>query len=108
MTEPSQDVPIPRPPDDALARARRRAEELQGFYIHLIVYLVVNAGLFAINALTRGDNGPWWFYWPLLGWGIGLLVHAAVVFFGVFSEDWKERKAQEILARGGRGPTAKA
>jgi len=90
-------------PDEADVRyeaAKRRAQELQGFYIHLIVYVVVNAGLFAINAITRGD-GAWWFYWPLAGWGIGLLVHAATLL-RVFSPDWVERKAQEEVDRSKR------
>lgn len=80
--------------------AKRRAENLQGFYIHLIVYAVVNAGLFAINALTRGD-GAWWFYWPLGGWGIGLLVHVATLL-RVFSPEWAERKAREAVRRTGQ------
>ena len=77
--------------------AKQRAEQLQGFYIHLIVYVVVNAGLFAINVITRGDGG-WWFYWPLAGWGIGLLVHAATLL-RVFSPDWVEKKAREAMDR---------
>jgi len=102
MTELPEDGPVPASSrDEQYEWARKRAEEIQGFYIHLIVYVLVNAGLFAINALTRGDEGGWWFYWPLAGWGIGLLIHTATTFLGVFSEDWKERKAREILERGG-------
>jgi hypothetical protein len=84
--------------DPLYESARKRAEELQGFYIHLLVYVAVNTGLFVINALTR-DGGTWWFYWPLLGWGIGLAIHALVTFAGLFSEDWKERKANQLYER---------
>jgi hypothetical protein len=85
--------------DDGLYRAaKKKAEEIQGFYIHLIVYAVINGGLFAINALTRGDGGTWWFYWPLAAWGIGLLVHAATML-RVFSPEWAERRAREAVAR---------
>ena len=45
-------------------------------YIHLFVYVVVNIFLFGINYFTKGDNGVWWFYWPLMGWGFGLAVSA--------------------------------
>lgn len=100
-TETETDVET-RAEDPLLRAARKRAEELQGFYVHLIVYLTVNAGLFAINALTRGDNGKWWFYWPLLGWGIGLFIHALATFGVLFSEDWKEHKAQELYERAQR------
>ena len=76
-----------------------RAKALQGWIIHLFVYVVVNAGLLLINALTRGDDGSWWFYWPLLGWGIGLAIHTATMFVGLFSPDWAERRARERVER---------
>ncbi|HEX6398906.1 MAG TPA: 2TM domain-containing protein, partial [Actinomycetota bacterium] len=75
------------------------AEELQGFYTHLVVYLVVNTGLFLINLLSRGEGGGWWFFWPLAGWGIGLLIHGLTTFTGLFSDSWKARKAAEIYER---------
>jgi hypothetical protein len=84
--------------DPAYRAAVKRAEELQGYYTHLLVYLVVNAGLFTINLLTRDGGGGWWFYWPLAGWGIGLVIHTLVTFTGVFSESWKARKAAELYA----------
>ena len=34
---------------------------------------IVNGGLLAINLLS--SPGHWWFYWPMLGWGIGLAAH---------------------------------
>lgn len=98
-------APGPMPtPEDEDARARRladaRAEELQGYYVHLLVYFTVNTGLFLINLFTRGDGGGgWWFYWPLLGWGIGVLIHTMVTFGGVFSDGWRERKAEELYRR---------
>lgn len=108
MTELAPEPAERRPANEDLYRAaKRRAEELQGFYIHLIVYVLVNSGLFLINVLTRGDSGAWWFHWPLAGWGIGLLIHTAVTFLGVFSEDWRDRKARQILERD-RRPTARA
>jgi hypothetical protein len=58
-------------------RAQSRAKELRDFYTHATVYVLVNIGLFVINVLT---GGGWWFYWPLLGWGIGLGIHALSVF----------------------------
>ncbi|MFM7085213.1 MAG: 2TM domain-containing protein [Hyphomicrobium sp.] len=48
-----------------------------GFRAHLVVYLSVNAFLIILNLL--GNSQHLWFYWPLLGWGIGLLAHAAAV-----------------------------
>ncbi len=54
-------------------RAHAREQALIGLYIHASAFLVVNIALFAINALV---GGAWWFYWPLMGWGIGLEVGA--------------------------------
>jgi hypothetical protein len=41
--------------------------------VHSTVYLAVNAFLFFINMTTSG-HFPW-FYFPLAGWGIGLVAH---------------------------------
>ena len=35
-------------------RAHERVEAIKGFYIHATVYVLVNLGLFAINALSAG------------------------------------------------------
>ncbi|MEZ5817829.1 MAG: 2TM domain-containing protein [Hyphomicrobiaceae bacterium] len=80
--------------------ARRRVEAITGFYIHLGVYLIVNAGLFLVNLFTGPD---WWVQWPVVGWGIGLIAHGAVVY-GVTHPrviDWEERKVEELAGRGG-------
>jgi hypothetical protein len=92
--------------DRAYQAAEKRAEELQGFYIHLLVYVVVNAGLFVINVLSRGENGSWWFYWPLTIWGLALAIHALATFGGVFGPRWKERKTEELYERNRREGSA--
>jgi hypothetical protein len=56
------------------AVARRKV----GLYIHATVYVAVNVLLITINLSTA--PGRLWFQWPLLGWGIGLLAHAAAAF----------------------------
>lgn len=82
-------------------RAKQRVEELKGFYVHLAIFLVANSGLLLINLVTAG---VWWFYWPLLGWGIGLAAHAIVVFAvgGRMARDWEERKIQKLMEHGDR------
>lgn len=49
-----------------------------GFRIHLIVYGAVNTLLIAINFLSQSQE--LWFQWPLLGWGLGILGHAFLVW----------------------------
>ena len=79
-------------------RARARVQAVKGFYLHGVAFVVVNIALFALNALL-GEG--WWFYWPLIGWGIGLGLHGFSVFGfgggGPWGREWEERKTQEIM-----------
>lgn len=86
--------------DGAYRKAKQRAEMIQGIYIHFIVFLVINAGLFALNWVTRGDDGTWWFQWPLIFWFAALLIHMLVTVAPVFSPEWVERRAQRMLSEG--------
>lgn len=83
--------------------AKKRVEEIKGFYVHVAVYVIVNAGLFAINMITNSDT--LWFYWPLLGWGIGLAIHAfAFITEGkLLGPEWEKRKVRELMGRSDSG-----
>ena len=78
-------------------RARRRLVAEKGFYVHLVMYVLVILGLFIINALT--GHGRWWFVWPAIGWGIGIAVHALSTFglIGLLGRDWEERRLKELM-----------
>ncbi len=52
---------------------RSPAEQKKDFYQHLSTYLIMGTFFFVFNALTSW--GAWWFYWPMLGWGIGVAFH---------------------------------
>ncbi len=81
-----------------LIRARQKVAAIKGFYIHLAVFVPVLALLLAINVATGRE---WWVHWPLLGWGIGIVAHAAAVFGrspGVVS-NWETRKIAEVKRR---------
>lgn len=77
---------------------REYVEALRGFYVHLAIYLVVNLMLFLIDMVTPG--GPW-FYWPLFGWGIAVLINAVAVFMSgrVFGPEWMNRKVDALRSR---------
>lgn len=83
--------------DDRYKRARERVQELRGFWIHLTFFILVNAFLIALNLLTSPDT--LWFFYPLLGWGIGLTGHAVSIFGlgGWLGKDWEERKIRELM-----------
>ena len=79
--------------------AQRYARDLRAFYSHAFAYVLVNAGLFALNLLT--SPGRWWFFYPMLGWGVGLAAHGMSVFAfgGWLGGDWEQRKIREYLDR---------
>ena len=69
--------------------------ELRSFYQHLFMYIIVMGVLFIID---WRDHGNWWFYWPLLGWGIGIVAHAFSTF-GVFGRNWEDRKVRQLMEK---------
>jgi hypothetical protein len=87
--------------DETYRQARERAEMVQSLYIHLLVFFVINSGLVAINWATRGDNGSWWFWWPLLIWAIGLVVHVVATIVPVFSPQWVDQRARRAISKRG-------
>ena len=83
--------------DERYEKAKKRVEELKGFYSHLVVYIVIITFLAVVNFLTA--PGFWWFLFVAFFWGIGLVAHALSVFSrrGLFSKDWEDRKIREYM-----------
>ncbi|MBP4138522.1 histidine kinase [Flavobacterium geliluteum] len=79
----------------AYFRAKKRVEEIKGFYANLISYCCVIPILVFIN-LTYSPKFQW-FWFSALGWGFGVVMHAFKVYG--YSSDWEERKIREILER---------
>lgn len=86
--------------DEKYVKAKKRVENLKGFYIHLIVYILVNTMLIFINVLNYEQAERWWFLYPLMGWGIGIVCHGlSVAAFGLFGSKWKEKKIREYMEK---------
>ena len=88
------------PEAEALARARRRVQELKGFYLHGAIYAIVNVGLVFVYAFSSAAG--FWPIWPILGWGVGLATHGLATFRlvpSLFSKGWEERKVQKYLEK---------
>lgn len=85
----------PRPEEEVVGRARRRARAEVGFYTHMMSYLGVIAFLALVNLLTT--RYPW-FLWPALGWGIGLFSHYMAVFGGRMMRErfWEPAVEREV------------
>ena len=75
--------------------ARKQARKEREFYAHLAKFAVTMAVLVTVNLLT--SPGYLWFFWPLLGWGVGLASHAAGVFGTRVGGDWVDRRARELM-----------
>jgi len=81
---------------DIEAQARRRVRRKLGFGIHALVFVLVNLGLFAINA-TTGE--PHWARFPLMGWGLGLAIHGIVTFVALQGDGLRRSMVQREIER---------
>ncbi len=83
--------------DDSYLRARNHVEELKNFYYSLISYCLVIPFLVFINYKTYW--GFQWFWFPMLGWGLGLAIQAFKTFVndGAFGRNWERRKIEQFM-----------
>ncbi len=83
--------------------ARRRVARKTGFYIHLLVYLLVNTGLYGVNLWTASIDGHGirWHQFPLLGWGLGLAIHGLVTWLSLtdLRETMVDREVERLRRR---------
>ncbi|GAA4164343.1 histidine kinase [Chryseobacterium ginsenosidimutans] len=84
--------------DKAYERAQKRMREIKSFYGNLISYCIIIPFLIILNLMTNPDDI--WFYWPMLGWGIGLAAHGMSTF--AIGKRWEEKKIREILEKQNR------
>jgi hypothetical protein len=83
--------------DDDYEKARERVWEVNSFFVHLVAFIIVNIFLIILNVVITPKH--FWFYWPLIGWGIGLFTH----FFAVFilrislSKKWQQDRIKKQL-----------
>ena len=91
MTDLAPGPPVEK--DDLRQRALQRLKKRHDFYGHLIVYTLVNAFIVLIWALTDG-HGFFWPVFPIVGWGIGVVMNAWDVFG---SNGYDEEKIQREM-----------
>lgn len=80
------------------AKAKKRVEKIKGFYIHVIVTVLIIPFLIFINIKFVPEF--YWFWYPIIGMSVGLFFH----WFGVYGadklglgRDWEERKIKQYL-----------
>ncbi len=88
--------------------AKKKVDEIKGFYIHFAVYCIVNTALSTLifYGLMSDDEhsfsevfSNFGLYSTWVFWGIGLAFHWVGVFGSrfFFSKNWEARKMQEYL-----------
>ena len=80
-------------------RAVTRLKKRRDFYGHILVYLLVNAFLVVIWAVTS-PGGFFWPVFPLVGWGIGVVMNAWDVYVAEeVTEDRIQREMEHLAHR---------
>ncbi len=57
---------------------KQNNEKKKGMFIHILAYILVCIITFTIDVLT--SPGIYWFYWPVMGMGISVIIHWFVDF----------------------------
>lgn len=76
----------------AYAKAKERVEKIRKFYKNLVSYCIVIPFLIFINYKTSSEQ---WFWFPMIGWGMGLVFQAFNVFG--YGKEWEDRKIEELM-----------
>jgi 2TM domain len=61
-------------------QAVERLKKKRDFKTHVLIYVLVNAFLIVIWAVTSGGDTLFWPIFPILGWGVGLAANAWDVY----------------------------
>ncbi|WP_269223332.1 2TM domain-containing protein [Flavobacterium sp. IMCC34518] len=90
-------------PDAKYELAYKRVKRIKGFYIHVLVYVLVNT-FNIVSTYNSSELGSeifirWETFSTALFWGIGLLAHGLSVFGRdlFFGSDWEEKKIKEFM-----------
>lgn len=85
--------------DYAEKEAIAYVQNLKGFHIHWITYIVVMTGLYLLNVNTSPDN--LWVITVGLIWAGALVLHAVVLFgmFSIFGGAWEQRQFRKYMSQ---------
>lgn len=84
--------------------AKKKVKNIKGFYVHLLVFIAVNAFLLIKRYYRLGPTDDFLVFHnfsTLFFWGIGLGAHALSVFGPdlFLGKNWEERKIKEFMDR---------
>lgn len=86
-------------------RAKKKVDDIKGFYSHLTVYLIVNTAILVFRLVIFRDGlieleiPEWSMFTTPIFWGFGLLCHGLWVFSDKlrFVKKWEDRKINEYM-----------
>jgi hypothetical protein len=78
----------------ALLPLRRRIA--RAFRPHLAAYLLVNAALTAVNVYM---GAPWWAVWPLVVWGLLVMLHFLFHRAASVDDAWVEERTLDLRSK---------
>ena len=89
---------------ESLEEARRYVRHKRIFYTVLGVWIALCVMWFFID--LADDSSSWWFYWPMLGTGIGVAITGIVLLGigGLFGADWERREIDKYFRGRGNEP----
>jgi hypothetical protein len=90
--------------NEALAEARRYVRRKRIFYTVLGIWIALSLMWFAID--MADDSSSVWFYWPMLGTGIAVVITGVVLLGigGLMGVDWERWELDKYLRRRGHEP----
>lgn len=65
---------------DSEDRIHKTVKKKKDFLKHLSVYIAVGIFFIVLNIATFREGNEWWFFFPMIPWGLGLLIHYFVAF----------------------------
>lgn len=87
-------------------QVREHVRKLRRFYTDVMIYGAVNIGLILIWLISGG--GYFWPIWVIVGWGIGLGIHAfsldlipqITTMMPFMTSEWEDQEVQRLMKNG--------
>jgi cell division protein FtsW (lipid II flippase) len=82
--------------------AQKKVNSIKRFYMHLLVYILVNIFLIIqIYLENKNDFWRWKSFSVVLFWGIGIISHGTSVFgsYLLFGKNWEDKKIKEFMKK---------
>ncbi|MDX1314066.1 MAG: 2TM domain-containing protein [Eudoraea sp.] len=83
--------------ENSYLRAKKRVEEIKGFYGNLTAFVIIMPLLAWLNYMT--SDFPWVIF-PAVGWGLGVILNGmcAYGYNPILGKNWEERKIREFMS----------